>query len=275
MSGTEDLTEQQPTMPPPPPGDPVAPVVETLTIPMSKTRAINSACLFVGGAFSIAFGVLDRAWIIGGVGLALVGIGLAMYAKTEVTASSITVKRLIGGSTTERADIAGVGLDFYRQKAKKYWYPVVQTHSGNDLDITAMASPLKENASKRALEIMTALGLGGSHGGAASTDFNNPNFGGTNFSPTAPKPSEPEKDPFEEFNLTSDYEQYLLEKAEEEAAAAAQANATTPPAPPADATATTDVTPTLSGVSDSPPAQPAPSSPVADHSEPIEWPEAA
>lgn len=262
MSGPEDHAQEQPTAP-------AAPTGETMTIPMSKTRALNSACLFVAGAFSILFGVLDGAWLIGGFGLLLVAIGLAMYAKTEVSESSITVKRLIGGSTTDRADIAGVGLDFYKQKAKKYWYPVVQTRSGNDLDLTALASPSKENANKRALEIMTTLRLDSANRDQlAGTNFNNPNFAGT--TPAAPKPPAPKQDEFEEFNLTGEYEQYLREKAEEEAAAAAQPSSATPPPPPA-------VTPAaVIPTAESAPAPAAPTqSPVADHDAPIEWPEAA
>ena len=208
---------------------------------------------------------LDSEWLFAGFGLLLLGVGLFQYGSVEVNEDEVVLKRIVASVSVPRDDIAQISLANYQQKRTKYWYPFVETYSGDHLKLTSVASTSQQNAMNRINELISILGATGSQR-AGAPDPHNPIFASGPATAAAPAP---EPDPME-FNLTPGYDAYLREKAEEEAAAlAAAAAGPTPPPPPAAEPAQAKVV----HIAPQPAAEP--SNPVVDPNAPIEWPNAA
>ena len=204
--------------------------IEKITAPPAPLQKIWPSrsnlvkCIFLV-VFGLGLGVssaLSAEWIPAGIASVLVVYGACSIGWVEIEGDRITHRRLVRGGTARVIEIREIGLGVQRVKATKWWFPVIDTHSGDSIDLGSLKSVSRKRAEARVERIHALLDT------ASASPAGGPVFAQKadeqgDFDETV----EPEVDPTSDFDLTPGYTAYLREKALEEAAAAAAA----PPAP--------------------------------------------
>ncbi len=224
----------------------------------SRSNLVKCIVLVVFGLGLGISSALAAEWILAGIASVLVVYGACSIGWVEIEGDRLTHRRLVRGGTARAIEIREIGLGVQRVKTTKWWFPVIDTHSGDSIDLGSLKSVSRKRAQARVERIHALLET------ASASPAGGPVFAEkSNEQPDSIESAEPEADPASDFDLTPGYTAYLREKALEEAAAAAAA----PPAPAAPQAPAVEVAP-VAVAADSPAPQPVAQEPAPQVFEP-------
>ena len=200
----------------------------------SRSNLVKCIVLVVFGLGLGISSALAAEWIPAGIASVLVVYGACSIGWVEIEGDRLTHRRLVRGGTARAIEIREIGLGVQRVKTTKWWFPVIDTHSGDSIDLGSLKSVSRKRAQARVERIHALLET------ASASPAGGPVFAEkSNEQQDSTESAEPEADPASDFDLTPGYTAYLREKALEEAAAAAAA----PPAPAAPQAPAVEVAP--------------------------------
>ena len=202
----------------------------------SRSNLVKCIVLVVFGLGLGISSALAAEWIPAGIASVLVVYGACSIGWVEIEGDRLTHRRLVRGGTARAIEIREIGLGVQRVKTTKWWFPVIDTHSGDSIDLGSLKSVSRKRAQARVERIHALLET------ASASPAGGPVFAEkSNEQQDSTESAEPEADPASDFDLTPGYTAYLREKALEEAAVAAAA----PPAPAAPQAPAVEVAPVV------------------------------
>lgn len=227
---------------------------------MAKSRRTKGLLLCFAGIAVVGVVVyLGAEWVFASFGGALVIFGLGQFGGVVIDENGLRDERLVGGVSVDAANIAGVSADYFEKGPHKIWFPLIETHSGEDIKLTNVATPSQKDAYQRVHNIRDVL----SESLTSEVDeYESAEAGsGGLYLPAEEEHAEIE------FNMTPGYDAYLREKAQEEATqpTAPQAAPAPESAGPVESSASVDSLP--DNVTELRPE----GIPSADDSDPLKW----
>ncbi len=187
--------------------------------PAASGMALSIVFLVVG-PIGVIGSAMSEEWIAVGIFAVLFIYGVCTLGWVDVTEEAIVSKRLFGGGPVPFTDIREIRLGNQRSKSTKWWYPEVETNSGDFIKLTTLKTMSGTRAEQRVKTLIAAAGKNA----RVLREANPEAFGMTEES--LPKPEK-------EYSMTPGYDEYLREKAAEEAAALARGEVLQPAFVPA------------------------------------------
>ncbi len=105
------------------------------------TSRLMCLVLIVAGTFGVVAGIFTGNLIVAGISALVPLLGARLVGWVEIEGDNLRHRRLIGDSTVLRfSDVREVGLGMHQVRKSKWWYPEVETKSGESIKFLMLKS---------------------------------------------------------------------------------------------------------------------------------------